>query len=120
MLWVLKLTSYLLKRRNDVTKRWQQVQQSTLHKLIVNKVNLLVSLLPAALATIILMNFLAAKLDVLNLFDILPEKLQLVFLMPIVLIMAFGPVGLLLVPIGYYWTYKILFFKGKRTNAASN
>jgi hypothetical protein len=124
MMYFLKLIATLSKQRSEVAKAWQAIYQSAFHKLIVSKVNFLVGLLLAALATIILIDFLAAQLNILNLFDALPEWVQLTFMMPAVVIMAFGPVGLLmvllLVPIGYYWTYRVLTFEEKSSNAPFN
>jgi hypothetical protein len=124
MMYFLKLITSLFERRSEIAKARQVIHQSVFHKMIVSKVNFLVGLLPAALATIILIDLLAAQLNILNLLDALPAWIQPLFMMPAVVIMAFGPVGLLvallLVPIGYYWTYKVLTSKEKSTSAPFN
>jgi hypothetical protein len=124
MMYILKLIASLFEGLGKVVKAWQALHQSALHKAIVNKVDFLVGLLPAALATIILIDFLAVQLDILNLIDVLLEWIQLIFAMPAVIIMAFGSVGLLvamlLVPIGYYWTYRVLTSEEKNTKALFN
>jgi hypothetical protein len=124
MMYILKLIASLFEELGKVVKAWQALHQSALHKAIVNKVDFLVGLLPAALATIILIDFLAVQLDILNLIDVLLEWIQLIFAMPAVIIMAFGSVGLLvamlLVPIGYYWTYRVLTSEEKNTKALFN
>jgi hypothetical protein len=123
-MYILKLIASLFEGLGKVVKAWQALHQSALHKAIVNKVDFLVGLLPAALATIILIDFLAVQLDILNLLDVLPEWIQLIFAMPAVIIMAFGSVGLLvamlLVPIGYYWTYRVLTSEEKNSKALFN
>jgi hypothetical protein len=124
MMYILKLIASLFEGLGEVVKAWQVLHQSALYKAIVNKVDFLVGLLPAALATIILIDFLAVQLDILNLLDVLPECIQLIFAMPAVMIMAFGPAGLLvtmvLVPIGYYWTYRVLTSEEKNSKAPFN
>jgi hypothetical protein len=124
MMYILKLIASLFEGLGKVVKAWQALHQSALHKAIVNKVDFLVGLLPAALATIILIDFLAVQLDILNLLDVLPEWIQLIFAMPAVIIIAFGSVGLLvamlLVPIGYYWTYRVLTSEEKNSKALFN
>jgi hypothetical protein len=124
MMYILKLIASLFEELGKVVKAWQALHQSALHKAIVNKVDFLVGLLPAALATIILIDFLAVQLDILNILDVLPEWIQLIFAMPAVIIIAFGSVGLLvamlLVPIGYYWTYRVLTSKEKNSKALFN
>jgi hypothetical protein len=124
MMYFLKIIATLFGRRNEDVKARQVIYQSSVHKLIVSKVNFVVALFPAIVATIILVDFLAAQLDVLNFLDALPEWMQPIFMMPAVVIMAFGPVGLLaallLVPLGYYWTYKILTSEDKNSNASFN
>ena len=120
MMYFLKIIATLFGRRNEDVKARQVIYQSSVHKLIVSEVNFVVALLPAIVATIILIDFLAAQLDVLNLLDALPSWIQPAFMMPTIVIMSFGSVGLLiallLVPIGYYWTYKILTSEDKNSN----